>query len=124
MIATGDGEPANCHTNACDLKRTGPFNAFSLAPPTHRRRSRSRSRSRSRDRDYYRRDRRHHRDRRDDGRSSSGVPSGVPGVVPPLSSSVGFIGGSGPDTKLSRELFVGNTPPGTSEALLMQFLSG
>lgn len=52
------------------------------------------------------------------------MPSGVPGVVPPLSSSVGFIGGGGPDNKLSRELFVGNTPPGTAEALLMQFLSG
>ena len=26
--------------------------------------------------------------------------------------------------KINRELFVGNTPPGTSEALLMQFLNG
>ncbi|KAL7443351.1 hypothetical protein ACHAXH_009166 [Discostella pseudostelligera] len=28
------------------------------------------------------------------------------------------------DTKINRELFVGNVPPGTSEALLMQFLNG
>ena len=27
-----------------------------------------------------------------------------------------------PQEKINRELFVGNTPPGTSEALLMQFL--
>lgn len=29
-----------------------------------------------------------------------------------------------PDIKINRELFVGNVPPGTSEALLMQFLNG
>lgn len=29
-----------------------------------------------------------------------------------------------PQDKINRELFVGNTPPGTSEALLMQFLNG
>lgn len=29
-----------------------------------------------------------------------------------------------PQDKINRELFVGNVPPGTSEALLMQFLNG
>jgi len=48
---------------------------------------------------------------------------------PPLSNTGGLpLGGysttlSAQD-KINRELFVGNTPPGTSEALLMQFLSG
>jgi len=44
----------------------------------------------------------------------------IGGGVPPL----GFISGGGVDNKLNRELFVGNTPPSTSEALLMQFMSG
>lgn len=77
--------------------------------------------------------------------SSSGVPSGMPqplamptaaaaammssNIAPPLSmnnNSMMMMPMSALllDTKINRELFVGNVPPGTSEALLMQFLNG
>jgi len=63
---------------------------------------------------------------------------GTGGSVPPLANNNlsayapqgaqyqgGHItGGLSAHDKLCRELFVGNTPPGTSEALLMQFLNG
>lgn len=48
----------------------------------------------------------------------------------PLLSAGGGVAGYAPQPtltaqdKISRELFVGNVPPGTSEALLMQFLNG
>ena len=84
-----------------------------------RHRSRSRSRSRSPSNKYS---------------SSSGIPSAgmIPSAAarPPLSNTGGLPLGAGYSTtlsaqdKINRELFVGNTPPGTSEALLMQFLSG
>lgn len=47
------------------------------------------------------------------GQPSVGAPSYLPPIIPTNAA----------DTKLSRELFVGNTPPGTSELLLMHFLS-
>jgi hypothetical protein len=56
------------------------------------------------------------------------IPSAA--ARPPLSNTGGLPLGAGYSTtlsaqdKINRELFVGNTPPGTSEALLMQFLSG
>lgn len=46
------------------------------------------------------------------------APPGAAAYLPPILPSAG----SG-DQKLSRELFVGNTPPGTSELLLLHFLS-
>jgi hypothetical protein len=78
--------------------------------------------------------------------ASSGVPSGMsqPLAMPtaaatgissssaamsnitPLSMNLMMMtpSSSALDTKINRELFVGNVPPGTSEALLMQFLNG
>jgi len=74
----------------------------------------SRSRSRERDDNY-------------DGHYAPAFPPNVNayGMAPPLTT-----GGVLPTSlnaaqeKLNRELFVGNTPPGTSEMLLMQFMNG
>lgn len=69
------------------------------------------------------------------------APLGMGGSIPPLANpamtpgAAAFAGGSSSiammsavaqnaQDKINRELFVGNTPPGTSEALLMQFLNG
>ena len=98
--------------------------------------------------------RRSGRGSRSGGSSGGGAPSGVPGgAAPPLanpggsgaaaalglgaashyaSPSVAHLlatqaAGAAPPSaadKIARELFVGNTPPGTSEVLLMQFLNG
>lgn len=57
--------------------------------------------------------------------SSPYGPAG--GTAPALSGGLGMITGGhalSAQDKINRELFVGNTPPGTSEALLMQFLNG
>lgn len=96
---------------------------------------------------YYDRDDRRHRDRRDydyedrsrrrrhrssrsHSRSRSRSRSRSPGdyrtsrhAAPPLANSAP-VASLSPQDKINRELFVGNTPPGTSEALLMQFLNG
>lgn len=48
-----------------------------------------------------------------------------PNFTPPLSMMMMMVPNTvAVDTKINRELFVGNVPPGTSEALLMQFLNG
>jgi len=74
-----------------------------------------RSRSRSRSRDRY------------DGPSRpSSRPLSSPGstqAVPGALSSI-FAAQQSAQDKINRELFVGNTPPGTSEMLLLQFLNG
>ncbi|KAL3794750.1 hypothetical protein HJC23_012760 [Cyclotella cryptica] len=114
---------------------------------------RHRDRDRDRDRDYDDREsrRRHrssrHRSSRSHSRSYSrsrsrdrspaygdGVPKGPPAALSASSSPALLSNGANilPITmsmnsaqdKINRELFVGNTPPGTSEALLMQFLNG
>jgi len=48
------------------------------------------------------------------------VPSGGMPGMPPMAGMGGMIDSS---TKTSRELFVGNTPPNTQEAVLMEFLN-
>jgi len=58
----------------------------------------------------------------------------MPGMIPPMgvSTAGGLLlnlsdmsqAAQAAQDKINRELFVGNTPPGTSEALLMQFLNG
>uniref|UniRef100_A0A7S4I336 RRM domain-containing protein n=1 Tax=Odontella aurita TaxID=265563 RepID=A0A7S4I336_9STRA len=50
----------------------------------------------------------------------AGAASAIPGLgVPPILAAQ-----NAAQDKVNRELFVGNTPPGTSEMLLIQFLSG
>ena len=72
---------------------------------------RSRSRSRDREDSYY-------------GRPTSrSSPGGVGGGVPSALSSI-LAAQQAAQDKINRELFVGNTPPGTSEMLLLQFLNG
>ena len=48
----------------------------------------------------------------------AGINSLFAANIPPIAPLVD------PQEKINRELFVGNTPPGTSELLLMQFLNG
>eukprot|EP00581_Thalassiosira_minuscula_P001375 CAMPEP_0183745768 /NCGR_PEP_ID=MMETSP0737-20130205/66410_1 /TAXON_ID=385413 /ORGANISM="Thalassiosira miniscula, Strain CCMP1093" /LENGTH=498 /DNA_ID=CAMNT_0025981447 /DNA_START=100 /DNA_END=1596 /DNA_ORIENTATION=- len=71
---------------------------------------------------------------------AAAAPLGGAGGVPPLSNIGAVAASTAPalsgslammsaaaqsaQDKINRELFVGNTPPGTSEALLMQFLNG
>ena len=50
----------------------------------------------------------------------AGASAAIPGLgVPPILAAQ-----NAAQDKVNRELFVGNTPPGTSEMLLIQFLSG
>ena len=80
-----------------------------------------RSPHRRRDRDGMDRDRHRRSRRRSRSRSRSRMGQSVQGGK----YQGGHItGGLSAHDKLCRELFVGNTPPGTSEALLMQFLNG
>ena len=65
---------------------------------------------------------------------SAGMMPGMMGGIPPLANagSAGLLpnlsmmsqAAQAAQDKINRELFVGNTPPGTSELLLMQFLNG
>lgn len=50
---------------------------------------------------------------------ASSAPGGLSGSLAMMSAAAQSV-----QDKINRELFVGNTPPGTSEALLMQFLNG
>lgn len=61
------------------------------------------------------------------------LPAGVAPIPLAPGGGGGGVGGLGPglglgmygvQDKINRELFVGNTPPGTSDALLVQFLTG
>ena len=83
---------------------------------------RSRSRSRDREDSYY--------GRQLSSRSSPGGGSArglsnalAAGGVPSALSSI-LAAQQAAQDKINRELFVGNTPPGTSEMLLLQFLNG
>uniref|UniRef100_A0A7S4RDP7 RRM domain-containing protein n=1 Tax=Ditylum brightwellii TaxID=49249 RepID=A0A7S4RDP7_9STRA len=48
----------------------------------------------------------------------------MPGMVPVMMMPNPLMVATAAQDKVNRELFVGNTPPGTSEALLTQFLNG
>mmetsp|Transcript_9946 Transcript_9946/g.14840 ORF Transcript_9946/g.14840 Transcript_9946/m.14840 type:complete len:396 (-) Transcript_9946:446-1633(-) len=74
--------------------------------------------------DYHRRSRSRSRDREDSyyGRSNRS-PQGGASAVPTALSSI-IAAQKAAQDKINRELFVGNTPPGTSEMLLLQFLNG
>ena len=50
-----------------------------------------------------------------------GMLPGMPGMPMPMAAPMG--GGVDPGTKTMRELFVGNTPPGTTQAHLIEFLN-
>jgi hypothetical protein len=81
-------------------------------------RRRSRSRSRDRDRD------------RDDELELQAQARFNGGMTPQAIANLPSFGAPGSNAqqaaqeKINRELFVGNTPPGTSEMLLLQFLNG
>lgn len=75
---------------------------------------RSRSRSRDREGSYYSRP-----SRSSPGGRGSNEPSGVPSALSSIIAAQ-----QAAQDKINRELFVGNTPPGTSEMLLLQFLNG
>lgn len=78
------------------------------------RRSRSRSRDRSDKEDsYYSRP--SHSSPRHSSNSNNAIPSALSSILAAQQAA---------QEKINRELFVGNTPPGTSEMLLLQFLNG
>jgi hypothetical protein len=52
------------------------------------------------------------------------IPGMIPGVLPGMMANAGLNLNLMAQDKVMRELFVGNTPPGTSEALLREFLNG
>lgn len=68
-----------------------------------------------------RRDRSRSRDRGDGG-GHYGPPGGGTAVAMP--NNILFSAQQAANDKINRELFVGNTPPGTSELLLLHFLNG
>jgi hypothetical protein len=76
--------------------------------PQDYRRDRSRSRSRDRDDGHY-------------GPTGGYGSSGMSPVVVP--NTMLFSAQQAAQDKINRELFVGNTPPGTSELLLLHFLN-
>jgi len=87
-----------------------------------------RSRSRSRDREDDSRGFNAPTSRPHDQHSSGSLPifSATPTQTPQIPAALSSIlaAQQAAQTKVNRELFVGNTPPGTSEMLLLQFLNG
>lgn len=85
---------------------------------------RSRSRSRDREDTYYGRPSRSSPRGGGPNESSNGGGGGGSGSSVPSALSSILAAQQAAQDKINRELFVGNTPPGTSEMLLLQFLNG